>query len=998
MHKFYLAFFLLLCSFIGHAQEYFPTNGVDDPSTTSYLFEGATIQVSPEQQLTNSDIRIQNGKIIAVGELSPLQGEVVIDVTGKYIYPGFIDLDSDYGLQKSTKKNKSHIPQYETSVKGPYGWNEAVKPEVDAVQHLTIDMSKVEAYHTMGFTSVLTHHHDGIVRGTGAFVHLRKSELNKSVDRSKASAHFSFSKGSSQQQYPSSLMGVIALLRQTHYDAEWYNSISEKDHTNLSLEAWNQSKGLPWFLEVKDALDIPRAMLLSEELNQPLIIRGGNDTYQVIDQIGAQQLIIPLTVPKALDVEDPLDAMQATTAQLKHWDLSSSNAAILTQRSVPISITSNGITTSSEFFQQLQLAVKHGMSQEEALKALTTVPASWIGKTDIGELTVGFQSNFFITSQSIFEPDVEVLAVNVQDEFVQYQDFTSLNLSGSFNLNIEGTVYPLKLKSKGKKLEGYVLIEGDTFSVKGSFTNEEVNFYHSLPKNVLHRYSGKPNFKGKILDGRLQTSSGDWKVWSAVRQGDADKNSQSKDELEFVQPERPWFPNVAFGYDVRPERKDYFIDQVTIWTCDSNGKYLGDVVVRDGKIAEVGKNLAQTPDLEYINGKGMHLTPGIVDEHSHIAISRGVNEGTQASSAEVRIGDVVNPVDINIYRQLSGGVTTAQLLHGSANPIGGQSAIIKLKWGTSAETMKIGDAPGFIKFALGENVKQSNWGDYQKSRFPQTRMGVEQVYYDHFNRAKKYNEVANPAKEKGLLSFFQKDEAPTFRRDLELEALAEILDSTRFISCHSYVQSEINMLMHVADSMGFKVNTFTHILEGYKLADKLAEHGAAGSTFADWWAYKFEVNDAIPYNAAILHEQGVLTGINSDDAEMGRRLNQEAAKTVKYGSVSEEEALKMVTINPATMLHLEERIGSVTQGKDADLVLWTGHPLSVYSKVLFTMIEGVIYFSQDQHEETIVRMNQERDRIIQKMIKAKHNGAETEKVQVKNPKLYHCDTDEDEGH
>jgi imidazolonepropionase-like amidohydrolase len=962
------------------------------------LFEGATIQVSPTQQLTNSDLRIQNGKIIAIGNLSALQGEVVIDVTGKYIYPGFIDLDSDYGLPKSTKKNKSHIPQYQTSAKGPYGWNEAIKPEINAVQHLVIDVKKAEAYHAMGFTNVLTHHHDGIARGTGAFVHLRKSELHKSVDESKASAHFSFSKGSSKQQYPSSLMGIIALLRQTHYDAEWYNSISENDHTNLSLEAWNQSKELPWFFEVKDALDIPRATVLSEELNQPFIIRGGNDAYQVINQIGVQRLIVPLTIPKALDVEDPLDAMQATTAQLKHWDLASSNTAMLTQRGIPISITSNGITKSSEFFKQLQRAVQQGLSQEEALKALTTTPASWLGKTDVGQLTVGFESNFFITSQSIFEPNVEVLAVNIQDEFIQYEELNTLNLSGIFNLNIEGTVYSLKLNSKGEKLEGYVLIEADTFAVKGAFTNDEVSFYHSLPKDALYRYSGKPNFKGKILDGRLQTSSGDWKVWSAVRQGDADNKTPSTDETEVIQAEKPWFPNVAFGYDVQPERKDYFIDQVTIWTCDSNGKYLGDVVVRDGKIAEVGKNLAQTPDLEYINGKGMHLTPGIVDEHSHIAISRGVNEGTQASSAEVRIGDVVNPTDINIYRQLSGGVTTAQLLHGSANPIGGQSALIKLKWGVSAETMKIDNASGFIKFALGENVKQSNWGDHQKTRFPQTRMGVEQVYYDHFIRAKKYNEVANPVKEKGLLSFLQKDELPTFRRDLELEALAEILDSTRFISCHSYVQSEINMLMHVGDSMGFRVNTFTHILEGYKLADKLAEHGAAGSTFADWWAYKFEVNDAIPYNAAILNEQGVLTGINSDDAEMGRRLNQEAAKTVKYGGVDEEDALKMVTINPATMLHLEDRIGSITIGKDADLVLWTGHPLSVYSKVSFTMIEGVIYFSQDQHEESITRMNHERDRIIQKMIRAKHNGAETEKVQVKNPKLYHCDTDEDEGH
>ena len=267
--------------------------------------------------------------------------------------------------------------------------------------------------------------------------------------------------------------------------------------------------------------------------------------------------------------------------------------------------------------------------------------------------------------------------------------------------------------------------------------------------------------------------------------------------------------------------------------------------------------------------------------------------------------------DINIYRQLSGGVTTAQLLHGSANPIGGQSAVIKFRWGSAPEEMKLEGADGFIKFALGENVKQSNWGDFERIRFPQTRMGVEQVFYDHFHQAKAYEQAW---KEYNTLSLSEKRRTIAPREDLEMNTLVEILNKERFITCHSYVQSEINMLMKVADSMGFTLNTFTHILEGYKVADKMKEHGAGGSTFSDWWAYKFEVNDAIPYNAALLQDMGVLTAINSDDAEMARRLNQEAAKAVKYGKATEEEAWKMVTLNPAKLLHIDHLVGSIKVG------------------------------------------------------------------------------------
>jgi imidazolonepropionase-like amidohydrolase len=365
-----------------------------------------------------------------------------------------------------------------------------------------------------------------------------------------------------------------------------------------------------------------------------------------------------------------------------------------------------------------------------------------------------------------------------------------------------------------------------------------------------------------------------------------------------------------------------------------------------------------------------------------------VNEGSQSVTAEVRIGDVVDSEDINIYRQLAGGVTASQLLHGSANPIGGQSALIKLRWGKTPEEMKIEQAPEFIKFALGENVKQSNWGPTHTVRFPQTRMGTEQVMVDAFTRALAYEQAW---KQYNSLSRKQKANTPAPRRDLELEALVEILNDKRYITSHSYVQSEINMLMKVAEQFDFNINTFTHILEGYKLADKMKAHGVGGSTFADWWVYKMEVQEAIPYNAALMHNEGVVVAINSDDAEMGRRLNQEAAKTVKYGGMSEEEAWKTVTLNPAKLLHLDDRMGSIKAGKDADLVLWNGNPLAVYSRPLKTLVDGIAYYDAERDMQLREEIQAERTRLINLMRESKQNGNTTQPVVMRTRHLWHCE-------
>jgi imidazolonepropionase-like amidohydrolase len=354
------------------------------------------------------------------------------------------------------------------------------------------------------------------------------------------------------------------------------------------------------------------------------------------------------------------------------------------------------------------------------------------------------------------------------------------------------------------------------------------------------------------------------------------------------------------------------------------------------------------------------LTAGIIDEHSHIALL-SVND-IMANSSMVRMEDALDSDDINIYRNLSGGVTAAQLLHGSANPLGGQAAMIKMRWGATSDELLVKGADKFIKFALGENVKRS--ASQSSIRYPLTRMGVEQVYRDAFSQAlayenkwKLYNKLSKSAKKKTA--------AP--RRDLMMDATLEIINKERFITCHSYVQSEINMLMKVADDFDFKVNTFTHILEGYKVADKMLAHGVGASTFADWWSYKWEVNYAIPYNATIMTKVGITTAVNSDDAEMSRRLNQEAAKSIKYGDLSEEEALKLVTLNPAKLLHLDDRMGSIKVGKDADIVLWSDNPTSIYAKAIKTFVDGKLLFDRDRQVEIETEIANERQRLIEKM-------------------------------
>lgn len=995
MRKYTLAFvFLLGVYFSAQAQETFPRNGVYDERPGLTAFTHATIYLDYQTRLENATLVIRHGRVEAAGlNVKIPAGASVIDATGKYIYPGFVDAFTAYGLPAVVPAAVSYAtpPQAETARKGAFNWNQAIRPETNAADLFKVDLKAAEEYRQQGFGAVLALHPDGLARGTATLVTLAAKRENEVMVAEKAAAGLSFNRGSSTQDYPNSLMGAIALLRQTYLDADWQGRQPATEQ-NISLRAFRANRDLPQIFEAADKQNVLRADKIGDEFRQQYIIKGRGDEYQMLREVKATQapLIVPVNFPDAYRVEDSWQADRVALEDLKHWEMAPANAAVLAKNNISFAFTAADLKDKKKFLPNIRQAIAHGLAETEALKALTHTPARLLrAEKQLGALRPGLVANFIITAQPIFRADNVVLENWVQGERYKVRELPT-DVRGVYTLQV-GQQAPLRLEITGDPAQPEVRLvfklatAPDTTRIKGRLTSTGdliTLAYHPDardPAGVVRLSgwptSGKPGFQGT---GQLPDATP--VKWSAILIKAA--TAPARPAPGIISPPAlgaTLYPFTTFGRTTLPTATPVLLRNATVWTNEKEGRLENtDVLLRNGKIEKVGKNIPAN-GAQVIDGTGKHVTPGIIDEHSHIAISHSVNEGTQAVTAEVRIGDVIDPEDINIYRQLAGGVVAAQLLHGSANPIGGQSAIIKLRWGFGPEALKIKGADNYIKFALGENVKHSNRTPQHNVRFPQTRMGVEQVFVDAFQRAKEYD-LAWQNYRRLAKSAQVKTAAP--RRDLELEALAEILNQRRFITCHSYVQSEINMLLKVADQMGFKVNTFTHILEGYKVADKMKAHGAGGSTFSDWWAYKMEVKDAIPYNAALMTRAGLVTAINSDDAEMARRLNQEAAKTIKYGGLSEEEALKLVTLNPAKLLHLDERMGSLKPGKDADVVLWTAHPLSIYAKAEKTFVDGTLYFDLETDQQLRRERDQERQRLIQKMLAAQQAGAPVQPAPV----------------
>ncbi|MEZ4738415.1 MAG: amidohydrolase family protein [Flavobacteriales bacterium] len=991
------------------AQSVAPVAHVLEAAKVPIAFTHATVHVDATTVLTDATLIVKDGRVVAVGgkEVKVPGTAVVRDLQGLHIWPALLEPYSDIGLPADKREDRKEAQE------GARNWSGALRADANAYELLRPDPERAKELRQQGFAMVLTHRMDGIARGTSAALALDDGPLPKSVVEPVVAAHFSFKKGSSPDAYPGSQMGAIALVRQAFLDADHYQQTKVPEQRDAVLLALGPQLRGRIVCEASDRNELLRWSAILNEFRLPGIIKGAGDEYARLDAIRASgsPLLVPIVFPEAYDVEDPYDAMEVSMARLKHWELAPHNAAMLDSAGIPFGFTTYGRKDLKDLWKDLRRMVQCGLDSAKAIEALTLGPARLFGLDDrMGALRVGMRADLLITSHHLLDEKNEIHETWVGGQRFVHSEAIAVKLNGRYDLNLGDAIWVLDVAAPKGAIEAKVrkASEPDSLRVKAKLQRDgslvTLSFAPRDTPDQQIRLSGTIHRGGGLWDGQGQRPGGAWFAWSAIRK--ADKPSAAKPDS--TKKETPCskgpvlHPLMGYGWKEAPTAGTVILSHATVWTNGPQGILRNvDVCIHEGKVKAVGPELnvatlfpgKRPPKVTELNATGKHITCGIVDEHSHIAISKGVNEGTQAVTAEVRVSDVVNPDDVNIYRDLAGGVTTAQLLHGSANPIGGQSALIKMRWGQPADSMLIQDAPKHIKFALGENVKQSNWSVASK-RFPQTRMGVEQVYYDAFHRAEHYaTEVALWKSAK------PRDRGPAPRRDLELEALVEILNGDRNITCHSYVQGEIDMLMHVADSMGFRVNTFTHILEGYKMADKMRANGVNASTFSDWWAYKFEVYDAIPYNAAIMHKAGVLTGLNSDDAEMSRRLNQEAAKTVKYGGVSEEDAWKMVTLNPARMLKLDHRIGSVEVGKDADIVVWSDNPLSIDAKVERTYVDGVPYYDAELDRAQREWITAERDRIVRAMLAAKQEGAPTRKVERDHQHLWHCDDlEEDQQH
>ncbi len=1014
MRKIKLLLSGLLFASLLQAQETFPVNGVADHREGCYAFTNATIVQNSQSTLQKATLVIRDGKIVSVGVGAAIPKDaVVIDCKDKFIYPSFIDIYSDYGVappQQATPTGGGggrggggfgQAAQITSSAKGPAGWNQAIKPEVDAYKIFTTDDAKAKTLRDIGFGSVLSHVNDGIARGTGTFVTLAKDKDNLAVIKERASAHYSFSRGTSTQSYPSSMMGTIALLRQTYLDAQWYKTKPAKEGINLSLQAWNDNLGLPQIFEANDKWNDLRANRIAEEFGAKYIIKGGGNEYQRMKEIADTKatFIVPVNFPTAMDVEDPNDARFVSLADMKHWELAPTNPGAFEKANIPFCLTTADLRDVKQFMVNIRKAMEYGLTETRAMDALTKTPATLLGVYDkVGSLEAGKIANFVISSDAIFSEKAVILQNWVQGEKYSVKEDAWNDIKGSYNLVITSpagnSTYTLDVKSNSSAN----VIGKDTLTGTFNFDGKQVKLSFSTtpqrrgggggqgfggggrgggggatPAGPRFRLSGVSN--GDLWTGVGEDTSGTKLVWSATLTA----KSTAADTTARRRPTPPQrlgkvtYPFDGYGWEEQPRAENLLIKNATVWTNEKEGKLENtDVLVKDGKIAKVGKNLSDA-SARVIDATGKHVTAGIIDEHSHIAAA-SINEGGQSVTSEVRIADNLNPEDINIYRQLSGGVTSSHILHGSANTIGGQTQLIKLRWGANDQELKFKGADPFIKFALGENVKRTT--STNNTRFPDTRMGVEEVLNDAFQRAEDYQKAMK--------------EDPKTRRDLELDALVEILNKKRFITCHSYVQQEITAAMRVGDKFGVRFNTFTHILEGYKVADKMKAHGSNASTFSDWWGYKMEVQDAMAYNAAVMYKMGLNVCINSDDAEMARRLNQEAGKTVKYGGVPEEDALKMVTLNPAKALHVEDKVGSIKAGKDADLVIWSAHPLSIYAMSEKTIVDGIIYFDREKDAEQRKKIAAERFRLVSKLQGAKRGGAATTPAEPSYQILLSC--------
>jgi len=921
---------------------------------------GGRVVLKPGEELEMATVVLRDGRIEGVGKDMAVPADArVHDMMGTTIYAGFIDAHVSFAQNGSKRAG----PMEEDppvgfrgltagagggfagapSVASGTGPDSVVIPQRRMAREHAPDPKALEALRAEGFTVANVVPDRGVIRGTSVLVSLGSSDPAEAILRSETFQHIALTvpgddpRGAADNNrempraYPASLMGVIAVVRQTFFDAQF----QADDGAHFAANAHSRPrpevreplvallpaarKGMPVCFEPGGILMVDRAMQLSRELNlQPVLLATGQE-WRRPDLIRAADapFIVPIDFPEVPKLPDEDDWIAVPTDQLRAWDQAPGNPGSLRLGGREIALSTHGLDNPDKFRANARLAIARGLRETDALAALTTVPARLLGAADqLGDITAGKLANLTVVENGrYFDEEARVREVW-----------------------IEGRLFSAPPKDERNK---------DAKNEKKETADAEGAGKPDQPDKKKENEA----LRGRLTDAPAQHDRGPLLAPPAV-----------------------------------------FVKSAVLWTSGPQGRLENaGLLIVDGRIKAVGTIAAdQVPaGAMVIDRPGIHVTPGLIDCHSHSMVLGGVNEGTLPSTAMVRIADVVNSETETIHQQLAGGLTVANLLHGSANPIGGQNCVIKLRDGAGPDGLKFEGAPGGIKFALGENVKQSNWGDGFRQRFPQTRMGVPAFHTNRFAAARHYAES---------LSKQQREGGAPVRRDLELEALAEIIKGERLVHCHSYRQDEVVAFLRVMESFGVRVATLQHILEGYKVADEIARHGAGASAFSDWWAYKLEVYDAIPHAGSLMRERGVLVSFNSDSSDLARRLNLEAAKAVKYGGTSEEEALKFVTLNPARQLGIANRVGSLEPGKDGDFVIWSAHPLDTLTVCQETWIEGKQYFERAEALRRAGARRQLREALLAKAKTLARDGPDGKDNEKGREKFFHRALEDRQNH
>ena len=995
-----------------------PIEGLRDASPRVHALTGARIVTAPGVVIERGTLVLRDGVIAAVGPDADVK--IPADARlwpfeGKTIYAGFLEPLAEVHLPGALKSDGS------TTAGGTEGggrrggrgaqvatpaetiaaaaaarsWNPRVTPERDVSKVLVADERGATALRELGFASAAVTPGRGVFRGESALVSLSGQSPNASLVRAHLAQHVAFELSTNAQGgYPNSLMGAIALVRQTLLDAQWLRDAREAYRKNPALERPEENASLhaladyvagtkPIVIEAQDELDLPRAQKIADEFKLKLIIRGRGTEYRMISALADSKtpVILPLNFPTAPEVETPEKAADVSLATLQHWETAPSNAARLAARGVPLAFTTSGLRTpDTQFWTAVRLTVKRGLAPEAALAAITTAPALMLGVDNlVGTLAPGKLGHVVVATGDLFAADssAEITDMWVDGDHFETAAAEKVDARGTWKISWNGATGPTELRIESRVVGGANGPAANGGRPRARLGDKDLTLSQArnqltllAPADLFQGSEAKGTVRlagtvtGGAIDGTGLLSDGRAFLWSAERTAVAEKPAApAPREEKFLATTDAW-PAGAYARKGIPAQPEWLlVKNATIWTSGPIGRIAGgDLLIHAGKIEQVGKNLTARAGATIIDATGKHVSAGLIDCHSHTAISRGINEASSAVTVEGRIGDILDATDVGIYRELGGGLTVANVLHGSANPMGGQNQVIKLRWGALPEELKFAGAKPGVKFALGENVKQSNRTVTPGTtlRYPQTRMGVEQVMADTFAQARDYERSLQEAKTNPT--------AQPPRRNLRLEATLEILKGERVVHIHSYRQDEVLTFIRLAQREKITVATFQHILEGYKVADEIAKLGAGGSCFTDWWSYKYEVVDAIPYDGAMMRAAGVVVSFNSDDNELARRLNTEAAKAVKYGGVPEDEALKFVTLNPAKQLRIDDRVGSLEPGKDGDFVIWSASPLSTYARAEQTWIDGRRYFSLEDDAAMRAAATSEREALAQKAL------------------------------